>query len=94
MIPIGKPKNQHTVFRHRGFLCVSCNETLMAFGGDEPSKVCMDCGAGGELKLLWDHKVSSRVTVEEWATSTPTPEAPAPVEEHPPADTVSDPVST
>lgn len=61
-----QPKNEKSVYRHRGYICSSCNITTMIFGCDNEPDNCPNCNAPkGSLKQQWDHKVTTTVFVED-----------------------------
>lgn len=58
-----QPRNEKSVFRHRGYKCSNCQVISMAFGNDPVPLPCPSCGHEA-LTLEWDHRVTQVVTVE------------------------------
>lgn len=63
----GQPKNERSIFRHRGFFCPVCSNVTMVFGLDPEPTVCQNCSQSAKpLIKEWDHTVTSTTQVTDY----------------------------
>ena len=57
------PKNSMTTFRQSGYQCDSCKEYVLTFGNEIAPIACPNCLVVGQMKLIWDHMVTTKTVV-------------------------------